>query len=316
MKFSPISLEEITFFVSEYYKCKKNGIGIILTNGNNLWGRLQSQSIIYSSSNEEKRDCFTGKLGCIELYYSAPFKEISVFIPLVDIAGLYNIEIKQEYISSKTERWAENYSNGSIEEELFRSFLARKATENNYVVFSHHILYSLSLKKFHFDWGKASFCENTPLYADWEYFRLHSNGINSIGFGFALGSFSVGWEKNLMSKFYKKLNHEEINITDKVLKGYIFFLESETNILSMEGSDWYAAVLCKEKIKNLSSLKNKKWELVYFKANCFMIPCDLWNKFDQEVTVFSEVINIPTKTKVGNCKCFLKARGAAYMKSK
>lgn len=324
MHTSIIPFKEIEEFISY---CYENGneedseqIGVILINNHILFGYLREQMIDYNGNIT--RNSLTGKDGYLELYYHEPFKETSVFIPCKDIIGLFPLSIKQKKIKSNKERWADNYTTGSIYDALFYRLLIEDAALLKYEVLHQEILYNLSPKTTFFNWGKAYFEDTTPLYSDWNYFTKISRGLNSIGIGIPIFSLSIGWEKSLWNSFYKKLKKKNINNPickgENKIKGYVrlFDLPSinknqdPSEFLNMEGEKWYPGAFTLEKINNLKDLKRIDWQLVYFKSDSFLIPARLWSKIDQEISLLVEAVELSVSCKYGKSDYFVKVRAA------
>ena len=99
------------------------------------------------------------------------------------------------------------------------------------------------------DIGQIRFTNNTPVYADWEYFQRISGGINNIGVGVPLLSLSVGWNPSILSVFQKRTQekvadiHDICSYSELVTEGSVLFFEKSNsatpfNNLQMEGSNW------------------------------------------------------------------------------
>lgn len=321
----PVPFEEIKNFVSYCYE-NGNGedaeqVGVILNNGYTLFGCLREQMVDFHDN--VVRNSLTMKKGYLELYYDEPFKETSVFIPCKDILGLFPLSIKQEKIESNKERWADNYTTGSIYDELFHDLLVERALLLKYEIHHSEILYNLSGKTTFFNWGKVKLKGETTLYSDWNYFkRTSSQKLNSIGIGCPFFSLAIGWENSLWSFFYNKLKKKSLshNICDgeSKIKGYIRFFDLPSidknqdpiETLVMEGEKWYPAAFTQEKIKDLRDLKKKEWKLIYFKSDSFLFPVRLWSKIDQEVSLLVDSIEFPMSCKYGTSNYFIKVRAA------
>ena len=83
---------------------------------------------------------------------------------------------------------------------------------------------------------KLKFNQDTSLYQDAEYFQTTAGGFNNIGFGTAVASFSLGWNRSPLSFQMQKVKGP-VTAIDKVcseeevvLIGYPHFVVSQRNI--------------------------------------------------------------------------------------
>jgi len=180
--------------------------------------------------------------------------------------------------------------------------------------------------------NRVKITDDTMIYADWNYFSRIQNGINSIGIGVGITiaslSLSTGWENSLSSFFLSKLKSTPIafdEVSKKsfvVIKGYIIPISRHLNYpiftyadecIMMEGLEWKPVAICKTKVNYVNNLESIDWYLAYIKSDCFMLPNEIWERIQQEIRIFAEVIFVQAKIGHYNKPIFLKIRGAAYI---
>lgn len=233
-------------------------------------------------------------------------------------------------VISSTERWTGNHLSDSVYEYLFLTDLLSKASALNFPILPHTRLYSLSPGKNFFDWGDIHFSIDAAIYSDWEYFQRISGGVNSLGVGVTFASLSAGWSESLWSSFKRKVREnqtkpEEISLSkEAVVTGFVSFFEQNDSVLQtenaadnfdMEGTRWVAAAICNRRVATVEERARVEWSLVYYRTDGFMFPIGLWERMEQSVTTFAEVVPVSVYTKAGQKNCFLKARATAYLKS-
>jgi hypothetical protein len=314
MNYQIASSTEIASFINECYKRKILEVGIILYNGDVIYGILRSQSTIYSNGEYENEDCLS-KEGFIELYYPKPFREISVFVPCEHVAGMFVMEISQKKeFSSDTTKWAGNYYDDSIIESLFYKSLIDNAQKHNYPINRHLFCYQLIKIQEHFKWGNVEFNSFTPLYADWDYLNKTSPKINSFGFTIFSVGLSFGKEKDLMKVLYDKLTKDDKNNSTKRLLGYIHLNSfDEKNVVLMENSKWYPAFITDSSKWLKGRQKTDCFHLIYLNQEKMLFPLDQWDRITQKLSVFAECFPQEVNTQMGKVSCYYKARAIAYI---
>ncbi|SNR43075.1 hypothetical protein [Halorubrum vacuolatum] len=173
-----------------------------------------------------------------------------------------------------------------------------------------------------FDWGAIEFDNDTPLYCDWDFLtRKQGKTLNSLGAG-ALGlSLSAGWDTQLWSDFQNKVDESKTPIQsisnehEVTVVGHTQFISLGGGGLSMtmEGDDWYAAIISPSPIKKIDQLSDYDWAIVFFKSDCFMFPKSLWDQIEERMNVYGDVVSTNFSTPIGEAKCFVKARACAYI---
>lgn len=83
--------------------------------------------------------------------------------------------------------------------------------------------------------------------------------------------------------------------------------------MSMEGKDWFAAIITLSPIKQIDQLSEYDWAIVFFKSDCFMFPKNLWNQIEDRIDVYGDVVSTNFSTPIGEAECFVKARACAYI---
>jgi hypothetical protein len=311
----PIDVKALYEFIDCLYRERTKCIQITLTDGTNICGSIS-------------KDCIQDN--CLELYYNKIFNEHSIYLPIDKISGINILEFTEniEYISEESKNYTYSYS--GINKSAYDSFfeiLFGVATKKQFRIERHFFQYCLVAQK-PFIWKDIQLNIDTPLYSDWSYLERISKGLNSIGIGITLASISAGWDRSLWDLFNKKVNEKSIKMSDAhktneaTLKGHIMFIERYVNLpslekivdfVNMEGGTWLPAIVCVEKVKNILELEGKDWALTYFKTDGFMFPQEHWERIQQKIVVYGEIVSVPISTEVGEIPFFLKARCCAYL---
>ena len=325
LNFLKMSEEDIFETIRYCYDEGRNKIQVILTNGKTICGTIPGKTLVFRNNKAEtppfQDECFSQKsliFRCHKL-----FNECSIFIPIDRISGINILSYKQEVAIREGERNFNNSVNESAMDHIFNSLFER-SKEMNFGITHHHVQYSLNLTQ-PFEWIDISFGSETPLYSDWAYLGKISGGINSIGFGLPLGSFSAGWNKSLWSSFKKKTKSNRTPICDVknkkevLIRGHVNFLQRYENLqprnkvcdsIEMEGSTWIPASVSEKKPDSFDDLQSMNWVLVYFKNDEFMFPSNQWEKIVNKIDIYCDVVSAQIETEIGRLFCFLKARCA------
>jgi len=292
-------------------------ISIILTDGEVLCGTLPP----YPRPVIEPPP-----LDTLELYNEE--KSISIFVPFGKIAGIAPLPYRQEREPLPRHRYL--YSESPADRVIFDETL-RKASVRGFEVRRHPPGVCFLEAREPVCYGEIKFTAETPLYCDWNYLSNKSGGINNLGVGFGLISFSAGWSKSLWTSFNRKVTNRKVSLrkicgrSDATLSGYISFLVNKVKssdeeeimykeeTLHMEGVRWLGSVIAEGRVISSKQLGKTSWAIVYFREDSFMFPKSLWEKITDPITLFGEVVNFSFKTEFGDSKCFVKARAAAYI---
>jgi hypothetical protein len=171
-------------------------------------------------------------------------------------------------------------------------------------------------------WGQVTFNYDTPLYCDWEFLSKKNSGINNLGVGIPIASFSAGWQVSLWKSFKKKLTQKSVPIEkletkqEAMVSGFTYLLQSRNrkfNNLEIEAGTWTPGIVVENRVSNGLELVNQSWALAYFNEDDFMVPKTLWPNFSQKIRVYGEVIPVSIELEYGKRNCFIKARAAAYI---
>lgn len=185
---------------------------------------------------------------------------------------------------------------------------------------------------FHF--RVASFESKCRLYADWDYIKRTTGGINAIGAGATVISASIGWETSL-EKTCDKLMSSSDRISfcttfhsKGIINGYIYlfanqFISSEStyaphhdlkykSVLTIEGSEWIPALISEKLCTNPKELNSTMWEYVYMKYDGFLMPLFVWNTINQKISIYVEKLPLSLSTDIGDRDYLYIARCAYF----
>ncbi len=172
------------------------------------------------------------------------------------------------------------------------------------------------------EFGPIEFTADTPIYCDWSYLSRKSGGLNSIGAGFGLVSFSAGWNSSLWSSFRSCVNRTATSIAQVIegeatVYGHATLLVGEqVQSLEMEGGTWIPIVLTEKKVASRDDLDSTAWLIALIQRDHSTLPLDLWEKVAAPIRFYGEVLPIQLSTEFGSTKVVLKMRAAAHMEGK
>lgn len=312
------------------YQKQKYSIQLTLTDGKTISGDIPCQVSIFTIKDREgtispsKSRCFLHD--SLIIYYGGIFNEHSIYIPLELIAGISIIDFEEAVIELDLEPSFYPNNNLSANDYIFKDLMSY-AKEHQLEIESYSYMYSLLLRK-QFMWGDLSYKADVALYADWNYLKNISGGVNSLGAGIGIFSISGGWSTSLWSEFKNKVTQTSIDICDitneseAVIHGYVTFIEyypdyptlkSAVDTVEMEGAIWLPAIISLKKIKNISDIIENQWALAYLRNDGLMFPKDAWERISDPISIFCEVVHSSVATEFGTAPFYLKVRCGAYI---
>lgn len=268
-------------------------IQVFLTDGTEIAG-------CYGSLNEEH----------ISLEHNEVSNEMSVLIPVRDIAGIASFSFSQDTIvlEDATADFFDEYPPG------YASFLNKRlievARKRNYQIKSHCCFYCISPTK-PFRWGPVSLKTSQVLYRDPKFLTQNGKGGARLE-GATLFGFNLKIEPNLAKRGLNAIQGRPVPLTQDALEntalisGHLQFLE-EVPPIELEGRQWIPASISSLPVSCFAELFHCSWKLVYFCEEYIQHPKNCWEVLKDPIRVFGEVIEQPFSTEHGSQPHFLKA---------
>lgn len=331
MNITPMDQIEIFKAIDYCYQTKQYTIQVILVDGKTVLGSIPAQVSTYTVGTGERKvpsskdRCFLNN--ALIIYYGKIFHEHSIYIPLDIIGGINIINYEEDVIELDSDPIYSPATNMSVSDYIFEDLFSY-AIKNKLEIEPHFFQYMLVATK-PFVWGDLSYKADVDLYADWNYLKNVSGGINSLGAGVGVFSLSGGWTRSLWSQFKDKVKQKRVDICkiedecEVVIQGYITFIEyypefpvlkGSVNTAEMEGGRWLSAIISTKRISSVSEINGGQWALIYLREDGLMFPKMAWERISNPINIFCEVVHTFVVTEIGTAPFFLKARCAAYIK--
>jgi len=156
------------------------------------------------------------------------------------------------------------------------------------------------------------------LYSNWEYFRVKSGGINSIGFSSIIGG-SIGYQKSLYSILIKKLTSEKFfrvlldknpDFNTEIRLRGIISKDPDSQDTVLEGKKWLVFGF-KVSTGNIESAF--QFLPILLKDEAFLYPKEYINEVRSELTIYGSLQQIPIRLNNESYPFSIVIQGMAYI---